>query len=124
MKPLIVIFLTSFLFINCAEVQEVNTITTLELKELLSTDNIQLIDVRTQREVKQGSIETALFIDFFDKDFLIKVNRKVSKKRPVYLYCRSGNRSGKATKMLLENGFEVYNVLGGYTNWKKENKKQ
>lgn len=124
MKPLIVIFLTSFLFINCAEVQEVNTITTLELKELLSTDNIQLIDVRTQREVKQGSIETALFIDFFDKDFLIKVNRKVSKKRPVYLYCRSGNRSGKATKMLLENGFEVYNVLGGYTNWKKENKKR
>jgi rhodanese-related sulfurtransferase len=124
MKSLIFIFFASFLFINCAEVQEENTITTIELKELLSKDKIQLIDVRTQREVKQGSIETALFIDFFDKEFLMKVNRIVSKKRPVYLFCRSGNRSGKATKMLLENGFEVYNVLGGYTKWKKEINKE
>jgi len=123
MKSLIFIFLASFLVINCAEVQEGNTITTLELKELLFKDNIQLIDVRTQREVKQGVIETALFIDFFDKDFLIKVNSKLNKKTAVYLYCRSGNRSGKATKILLENGFEVYNVLGGYTKWEKENNK-
>ena len=123
MKSLIFIFFTSLLVINCTEVQEVNTITTLELKKLLSKDKIQLIDVRTQREVKQGLIETALFIDFFDKDFLTKVNRAVNKKRSVYLYCRSGNRSGKATKMLLENGFEVYNVIGGYTKWKKENNK-
>ena len=123
MKSLIFIFLTSLLVINCTEVQEVNTITTAELKKLLSKDKIQLIDVRTQREVKQGFIETALFIDYFDKNFLIKVHLAVNKKRPVYLYCRSGNRSGKATKILLENGFEVYNVIGGYTKWKKENNK-
>ena len=123
MKPLIFIFFVSFLFINCAELQEKNTITTLELKKLLSKDKIQLIDVRTQREIKQGSIETALFIDFFDKEFLIKVSRTVNKRRPVYLYCRSGNRSGKATNILLEKGFEVYNVIGGYTKWKKENNK-
>ena len=123
MKSLIFIFLTSLLVINCTEVQEVNTISTVELKKLLSKDKIQLIDVRTQREVKQGFIETALFIDFSDKDFLTKVNRAVNKKRSVYLYCRSGNRSGKATKMLRENGFEVYNVIGGYTKWKKENNK-
>ena len=123
MKPLIFIFFVSFLFINCAELQEKNTITTLELKELLFKDKIQLIDVRTQREIKQGSIETALFIDFFDKEFLIKVSRTVNKRRPVYLYCRSGNRSGKATNILLEKGFEVYNIIGGYTKWKKENNK-
>ena len=123
MKPLIFLISASFLFINCTEVQEVNTITTLELKKLLSKDKIQLIDVRTQREIKQGSIETALFIDFFDKEFLIKVSRTVNKRRPVYLYCRSGNRSGKATNILLEKGFEVYNVIGGYTKWKKENNK-
>ncbi|WP_297805906.1 rhodanese-like domain-containing protein [uncultured Polaribacter sp.] len=123
MKPLIFLISASFLFINCTEVQEVNTITTLELKELLFKDKIQLIDVRTQREIKQGSIETALFIDFFDKEFLIKVSRTVNKRRPVYLYCRSGNRSGKATNILLEKGFEVYNVIGGYTKWQKENNK-
>jgi rhodanese-related sulfurtransferase len=124
MKQLIFILFTSFLFINCGEVQEENAITTLELKELLSKDKIQLIDVRTQREVKYGFIETAMFVNFFDTDFTIKAIEKLDKNKPVYLYCRSGNRSGKATKVLKDKGFEVYNVLGGYNKWKQENKKR
>jgi rhodanese-related sulfurtransferase len=123
MRQLIFILFTSFFFINCGEVQEGNAITTLELKELLSKDKIQLIDVRTQREVKYGSIETALFVNFFDSDFTVKAIQKLDKNKPVYLYCRSGNRSGKATNILKEKGFEVYNVLGGYNKWKQENKK-
>ena len=124
MKQLIFILFTSFLFINCGEVQEENAITTLELKELLSKEKIQLIDVRTQREVKYGFIETAMFVNFFDTDFTIKAIEKLDKNKPVYLYCRSGNRSGKATKVLKDKGFEVYNVLGGYNKWKQENKKR
>ncbi|ARV16050.1 rhodanese-like domain-containing protein [Polaribacter sp. SA4-12] len=123
MKQLIFILFASFLFINCAEVQEGNAITTLALKELLSKDKIQLIDVRTQKEVKYGAIETALFVNFFDTDFTAKAIQKLDKNKPVYVYCRTGNRSGKATKILQDKGFEVYNVLGGYNKWKQENKK-
>jgi rhodanese-related sulfurtransferase len=60
---------------------------------------------------------------FFDSDFVVKAVEKLDKNKPVYLYCRTGNRSGKATKLLQEKGFKVYNVLGGYNKWKQENKK-
>ena len=35
------------------------------------------------------------------------------------VYCRSGNRSAKGTKILLNNGFDAVNLLGGMINWKK-----
>jgi rhodanese-related sulfurtransferase len=122
MKQLIFILFSSFLFINCGNSQESKSITTLELKELLSNDKIQLMDVRTQKEVKYGFIESALFINYFDEDFAPKAVSKLDKDKPVYLYCRTGNRSGKAAKILQEKGYEVYNVLGGYNKWKQENK--
>ena len=42
----------SVFFINCDKKQHVESITTLELKELLATKNIQLVDVRTPEEIK------------------------------------------------------------------------
>ncbi len=106
---------------NCGQTQEIDAITTKELKELLSKEKIQLIDVRTPSEVNQGSIKGALFVNFFDADFTQKTISVLDKNKPVYFYCRSGNRSGKATKILKDKGFEAYNVLGGYSKWNKEN---
>jgi rhodanese-related sulfurtransferase len=121
MKQIIYLFIASFLFINCGEIQETDSITTIELKELLSTEKIQLIDVRTPREVAQGNINSALFVNFFDADFTEKAINKLDKNKPVYLYCRTGNRSGKAAKLLRKKGHKVYNVLGGFNKWKLEN---
>lgn len=106
---------------HCNAQENEKTITTKELKELLVKEKIQLVDVRTPKEVKQGAIESALFVDFFDDAFTEKIIQKLNKEKPVYLYCRSGNRSGKACKILQEKGYEVYNVLGGFNQWKKEN---
>jgi rhodanese-related sulfurtransferase len=49
------------------------------------------------------------------------VLKLLDKNKPVYLYCRGGGRSGKSAKILQEKGYTIYNVLGGYTKWKKEN---
>lgn len=121
MKKLIILFLVGFTFINCDEKQEIKTISTIELKELLSKEKIQLVDVRSPEEVKNGFIKTAKFANYFDDDFYTKAANQLDKNKNVYLYCRSGNRSGKAAKILQEKGFKVYNVLGGYTKWKSEN---
>lgn len=117
----IFILLFSFVLMHCNAQENEKTITTKELKELLVKEKIQLVDVRTPKEVKQGAIESALFVDFFDDAFTEKIIQKLNKEKPVYLYCRSGNRSGKACKILQEKGYEVYNVLGGFNQWKKEN---
>lgn len=121
MKHFIYLFFCSFLLINCGQKQQTNTITTVELKDLLGKNKIQLLDVRTPKEVAQGSIKSALFANYFDADFGTKAAAKLNRNKPVYLVCRTGNRSGKAAKILKEKGFEVYNVLGGYTKWKTEN---
>ena len=43
---------------------------------------------------------------------------KVNKEKPVYVYCRSGNRSGQACRIMEELGFEnAYNLEGGILEW-------
>ena len=70
-------------------------------KEATQRVNPILIDVRTQAEWDDGYIETAIHIP------LDKISSTIGsviedKDQVIYLYCRSGNRSGKATKILLE----------------------
>ena len=43
----------------------------------------------------------------------------MDKDKPVYLYCRSGARSQKAARKLIDMGFEkVYDLKGGFMRWK------
>ena len=107
---------------NCKAQVKVKTVTTKELKGLLEKAKIQLIDVRTPKEVKKGFIKNAQFVNFYNDDFTEKIIQKLDKNKPVYLYCKVGVRSKKACKILQEKGYEVYNVLGGFNQWKKENK--
>lgn len=37
----------------------------------------------------------------------------------IHVICRSGARSTRATKMLLEAGFDAVNVVGGMTAWRQ-----
>ncbi|MDZ7680804.1 MAG: rhodanese-like domain-containing protein [Fodinibius sp.] len=40
--------------------------------------------------------------------------KSLDKDKTYYLYCRTGNRSGQAAELMVENGFDnVYNI-GGY----------
>jgi len=108
-------------FTSCNSQEDIKSITTTELKALLAKENIQLLDVRSPEEIKQGAIKTAIFANYFDDDFYEKATKQLDKNKPVYLYCRSGNRSGKSAKILQAEGYVVYNVSGGYNQWKKEN---
>lgn len=121
MKNWIYTVLISFLCIHCKHKSSTETITTLELKSLLKKDKIQLLDVRTPIETAQGSIDGALFVNYFYADFYEKAAEKLNVNQPVYIYCRSGKRSTKAAKILKEKGYEVYSILGGYNKWKTEN---
>ena len=42
----------------------------------------------------------------------------------IIVYCRSGNRSGIATKILNENGFNALNMIGGMNGWKGKVEKE
>jgi rhodanese-related sulfurtransferase len=71
----------------------------------------QLVDVRTAKEYAVSHIEKAVNLplqDIQSSKFPI-----VSKDKPIYLYCRTGNRSSQATKLLKSAGFRNIVDLGG-----------
>ena len=64
--------------------------------------SLTVIDVRTEAEWNTGHLEGALHIEWQD---ILEISSDIPKDEEIYLYCRSGNRSGKATKILLDAGY-------------------
>ena len=83
--------------------------------------NAFLLDVRTDSEFASGHLKGATQIDFYRDDFEEAI-AALDKNQPVFVYCRSGNRSGKAAKQMKAMGFkEVYNLEGGIGAWSRRN---
>ena len=79
-----------------------------------------LIDVRTPEEIQNGTIQKAVNINFFDKNFE-ELILKLDKSKPVFIFCQSGGRSGKAFNKMKDLEFrEVYELKGGYNGWKTQ----
>ncbi len=91
-------------------------------KEIKTTKNPQILDVRTPEEFAEGHIDHAENINWLGENF-VKNTEKLDKSKPVYVYCRSGKRSQKASEKLSELGFKnIYNLEGGYVKWNEESK--
>lgn len=143
MKPIVALLMLGTLILSCASAEpsenktkndpiqsnlEENTtaetgnpilkdISAEEFQALLTDKPGTLLDVRTVNEFEGGAISGALNIDFYATDFLTQLD-DLDKNIPVYVYCKSGGRSGKTAQMLVEKGFlEVYNLIGGYSAW-------
>ena len=69
-----------------------------------------MIDVRTPEEFELGHIEDSINIEWQNIELIEKTLQKDEK---IYLYCRSGNRSQKATEILLALGYKDVKNLGG-----------
>ena len=96
---------------------------TLLLSSIVFSDEPIVIDVRSLEEVKTGIIQDAIHIEWKQIDEEIN-NIDITKDQPIYLYCRSGNRSGKAAVMLEKIGFtNVINAGGIEETAKKLEKK-
>ena len=83
-----------------------------QFRDARAKDPGVLLDVRTALEIEAGYIEGSENYDLNNGDFAAAIPT-LDKSQTYYLYCRSGARSGRASDMLLEAGFEkVYNVGG------------
>ena len=94
-----------------------------ECEYKLLDSSVVIVDVRTASEIKEGYIERARFINFYDADFSQQI-ASMDKEKPTIIYCQKGGRSSKTCKMMLEMGFkEVYNLEGGAYGWFMHGKK-
>ena len=82
------------------------------LSSIVFSDEPLVIDVRSLEEVKTGIIQDAIHIEWTQIDKEIN-DIDVTKDQPIDLYCRSGNRSGKATIILEKIGFTNVINAGG-----------
>jgi Rhodanese-related sulfurtransferase len=93
-----------------------------ELK-LQKASNPQLVDVRTPDEFNESHIAGALNIDVNGAEFEESIVATIDKGKPVFVYCKGGNRSMKAAAILETQGYKpIYNLAGGITEWKEKEK--
>ena len=110
-----------FLGVNCsAQPSNSKVLNQTEFKkQIKSSRDIQLIDVRTPDEFHNGHIANAENINYMSHSFKTNLER-LDKNKAVYVYCHSGGRSAKAANVLVKAGFKkVYDLKGGYSAWKK-----
>lgn len=90
-----------------------------EAAELIANVDPVIVDVRTPREFQGGHLAGAKLIPVHE--FQRRVNELAPhKEQPVFLYCRTGNRSTVAAKILLDQGFNnVINLRHGIVEWQR-----
>lgn len=87
------------------------------VKDLAQMKGITLLDVRTDKEYKEGHVPGSVHIPLSD---LGSKGKKLKKDRDIVVLCQSGNRSIWAIKRLMGMGFtRLYNLRGGYHAWKR-----
>ncbi len=83
--------------------------------------NITLVDVRTKEEIREeGKIPGSILIPLSTIEENLNKLEKY-KKNKLFIYCRTGNRSVSASRILSNHGFKTYNMKGGINEWKREN---
>lgn len=85
------------------------------LQQMQAQGEVVVIDVRTDVEFAQGSIQGAKHMPLH---MLPLVADQMENQKPVVLVCRSGARSAQACAFLSSKGFDnVYNLRGGVMAW-------
>ena len=82
-----------------------------DVEKLPRDGSVTLLDVRTKTEISRGMIDGFINIPL---DTLRDNLDKLPKDKPVYVHCHSGLRSYIACRILSGNGYDCYNLAGGW----------
>jgi hydroxyacylglutathione hydrolase len=99
-------------------ISKLSLVTVSDLNSLImAKKGIFILDVRRENEWNEGHIEGSTRI------YLGKIEQeagRLPRNIPIYVICKTGNRSSFGASILLRAGFEqVHNCLGGIDAWKK-----
>lgn len=79
---------------------------------------VRIIDVRMPEEYKEGHIAKSVLMPL---SILSESVSKISETQKLYVYFRSGARSGQAVQLLKSLGYkDVHNVAGGLLAWRSK----
>ena len=90
--------------------------------KLMESENVILLDVRSQQEYADGHIPGAINIDQAQGGFMAKVEKLLPKDKTIAIYCRSGRRSANTARIMADEGYKCVNLKGGIIAWQKNEK--
>lgn len=117
----IIAVLVAYLFTLNGQENTNDEITVEEVRDKLATEEeVILIDVRTEPEFdgSLGHLPGAILIPLAELEKRIE-ELETYREKELIIYCRSGNRSGKATKILRDQDYNAANMVGGMLAWNK-----
>ncbi len=93
-----------------------------DFETIVQKEGTQLLDVRTPDEYAEGHLPNSINLNVMNGSFESAVDEKLSKDKPVAVYCRSGQRSKKAAAILSKKGYTVYDLDKGIISWQQADK--
>lgn len=116
-------FIAIGLCISCHADDGITVLTVDEYESAVKSDtNAVVLDVRRLSEYEEAHIKNAVLLDYLDADVFTAGIGKLDKSKTYYIYCRSGRRSHNAALKMKENGFKVFDMKGGFLEWKTAGK--
>ncbi len=120
---LFIFLISSSVYTQDDKKQIIKKITSKEAEKMINKNkddkDMIILDVRTPDEYIGGHIEGAQNINY-NSDNFSKELEKLDKNKKYLVYCRSGNRSGKAVLIMEKMDFKEVYDFGGIINWIKE----
>jgi len=122
-KPLFKAFCTASvaLLVSCQgaplNTGELHQVDAMSFKLVVSNQNVQVVDVRTHSEYLKGHVPNAVNIDINDTGFNERVRESLDKDYPIAVYCLTGKRSAVASGILVDMGYEVYELQEGIAGY-------
>jgi phage shock protein E len=117
MKKFIALIGSILLLAGCSSSSSAIDLSVTEFSSKVAEAGVITLDVRTPGEYAEGHLEGAQLIDFQSGNFENEIS-SLDKNATYAVYCRSGNRSGQAVKVMQDAGFtSVFNMNGGVIDW-------
>lgn len=120
MYKYIFVFIVALFLVSCNVKPDVPSLTMEKFVEKKDADsNLIILDVRTPKELvgPLGKLENVKNIPVQELSGRVEELEKYRDKT-IAVICRTGNRSTFATKILIDNGYDAYDVLGGMKEYR------
>jgi rhodanese-related sulfurtransferase len=97
---------------------KIKTISAFDFDKMInSTLSPQILDIRTSEEFQSDRAVNARNSNWLGTNFEVDT-KNLDKTKPVFIYCKNGNRSRIAVKKVEELGFSfIYELDGGFLKW-------
>ena len=121
-RLLVLAFVAILLMLIVSEIQQrlsrVKEISPGEATRLLNHEQAIMIDMRSDKDYREGHIVNAVHVPASDGNFPGTLAKH--RERPVIVYCQRGQHSKALCNKLSKQGFgSVYNLQGGVLAWQK-----